>query len=948
MPLHQIHSPDMNSNLKHQHTPIFTLLLGAILLLCLAFPAPAAEVANLRCEHLQDPLGIDVPTPRLSWIVTSDRRGELQTAYQILVASSPDLLAKETGDLWDSGNVASAQSVLVPYSGKPLASRQFCHWKVRLWDRDGRASAWSQPAFWSMGLLKPEDWHAKWIIAAPESPSAKPDIRPPLLRTAFQISKPVRRAQLAITGLGFFEARLNGAPLGDAVLEPDWTNYRKTCCYRVHDVTSRLTPGENVLGVLLGNGMYRVTGGRYVKFTGSFGPPKLIAQLEITYTDGTTQRVVTDPSWRVADGPITFTCIFGGEDYDARRELPGWDRPGFDASNWRAARECVGPGGQLTTRCAPPNKVMREFKPVRVTQPKPGVWVYDLGQNFSGWPRLAVEGKAGATVRLTPGELLATNGTVSQRSSGGPMWFAYTLKGGGLETWHPRFSYYGFRYVQVEGAAPADATNAPRPPAHLRLVPQGAAPADATNAPPDLPRVRDLAGEFIYAAAATVGEIACSDPDIGRIHQLIRAAILSNLKSVLTDCPHREKLGWLEVSHLLASGVMYNLDAPTFYAKICQDMRDAQLPNGLVPDIAPEYVVFQGGFRDSPEWGSACAVNPWMIWQQYGDRRPLEEQYECIKRYVAYLGGTAKDHLVSHGLGDWYDVGPGAPGVSQLTSPGVTATAVYFQDVEILRQAAALLGRAEDAGAYKELAAQIQAAFNARFLHPDTAQYDRGSQTAQAMPLALGLVPEPLQDRVLDRLIADVRDRGYRVTAGDVGFSYLVRALTDAERGDVLYRMAKQPDGPGYLYQLKQQATALTEAWNADPASSQNHCMLGHIEDWFFRGLAGIRPDPAGPGFARIIIRPQPIKGLTWASGSYDSIRGRIAAAWKRENGNFLLDITIPANTTATVFLPARDPATVTESGHPAGLSEAVRLLRAEAETAVYAVGSGAYHFTAP
>jgi alpha-L-rhamnosidase len=876
----------------------------------------ALRPVDLRCESQADPLGIDLRQPRLSWVLESSRRAQRQGAYRVLAASDPTLLAANRGDLWDSGKVDTDQSIHVAYAGKALTSRARCYWKVRVWDRIGKPSEWSAGAMWSMGLLEPGDWQARWI-------SGPPGGSLPLLRTAFHVEKPVRRAELILCGLGFHEARINGQPIGDAVLEPGWTNYRKTCFYRVHDVTSRIGAGENVLGVMLGNGMYNVTGGRYTKFTGSFGPPKLIAQLHIEFADGTSTCVATGGSWSVAPGPITFSCIYGGEDYDARREWAGWDRPRFDASGWSAATVTEGPGGRLSSRSAPPIKVMQEFKTARVTQPRPGIYVYDLGQNFSGWPRLAVKGPAGAVVKLRPGELLDSDGLVSQRSSGGPMWFSYTLKGEGTETWHPRFSYYGFRYVQVEGAAP-----------------EGAA-----GVPSDLPRVIELLGQFVHSSAKRAGEIACSNPQIERIHSLITAAMRSNLQSVLTDCPHREKLGWLEVSHLLADSLTFNYDLAAFYTKICADMREAQLENGLVPDIAPEYTVLQRGFRDSPEWGSAYVIIPWVVWRTYGDRRLLEEHFEGMQRYVAYLGSQARDGIVSHGLGDWYDVGPKAPGVSQLTSKGLTATAVYYQDIEILRQAALLLDRADDARAYAKLAVEVRAAFNAQFLHAETNHYDRGSQTASAMPLRLGLVEEPRRPAVLESLVGNIRAGGNRVTAGDVGFSYLVRALTDAERGDVLYDMVCQPDGPGYLDQLKKGATALTEAWDANPRSSQNHCMLGHVDEWFFRGLGGIRNDPAGPGFSKIIIRPQLVGDLAWAKAVYNSVRGRIACSWKREGGKLTIDVTIPANAAATVYVPVEEGSSVTESGKPAAHAEGVRYLRKDGRAAVFEVESGAYHF---
>jgi hypothetical protein len=418
------------------------------------------------------------------------------------------------------------------------------------------------------------------------------------------------------------------------------------------------------------------------------------------------------------------------------------------------------------------------------------------------------------------------------------------------------------------------------------------------------------------------------------------------LQSVLTDCPHREKLGWLEVSHLLGRGIMFNHRTPAFYAKVSQDMREAQLENGLVPDIAPEYTVFSGGFRDSPEWGSAALFNPWLVQEFYGDASLLAQHYDVMQRYVAYLGSRASDHIVAHGLGDWYDIGPRDPGPSQLTSVGLTATAIYYGDVMILADTARRLGKTDDAARYDQLAAQVRAAFNARFFHPDSRRYDTGSQTAQAMPLVLNLVEPPHRAALIENLVQSVRTNGNRVTAGDVGFMYVVRALTDAGRSDVLFDMVTQTNGPGYADQLRKGATTLTEAWDANPNSSHNHCMLGHAEEWFYTGLAGIRPDPAAPGFKRFLIQPAIVGDLTWVKAHHDSPYGRIASAWRRDGRKFTLEVQIPPNTAATIYVPAMDMATVREGGKPLAKVRDLKLLRAEPGAAVVEAGSGRYRFS--
>jgi hypothetical protein len=765
------------------------------------------------------------------------------------------------------------------------------------------------------------DWHAQWIVASTKIAADQPL---PILRRPFEVAKPVRRATAYVCGLGFHELRLNGEKVGDQMLEPGWTNYRRSCRYSTHDVTKQLVAGQNVLGVMLGNGMYNVVGGRYTKFTGSFGPPMLVVQLVIDYADGARAEILSDQSWKWAEGPIRFSCIYGGEDYDARRESAGWDRPGFDDSTWQAATVVPGPGGRLVAESAPPIKVMKQFKPVKVTQPKPGVFVYDLGQNHSGFPRLAVQGTAGATVKMHPGELLEADGQVRQAQSGTPVWFAYTLGGKGREEWNPQFTYYGYRYVQVEGG-----------------VPDGTPDAAAER-----PRILDLTGLFVHCSAPIVGHFSCSNPKVNQIHEIINAAILSNLQSVSTDCPHREKLGWLEQSHLVSGGIMFNYDMPAFYAKICDDMREAQTDEGLVPDIAPEYTIFTGGFRDSPEWGSAYVIDPWLVYQMYGDASVLTKHYADMKKYVAYLGGKAKDHIVSHGLGDWADYGPNPPGESQLTPRGLTPTAIYFQDLLLMEQMARLLGKQDDAEHYAQLAGKVRAAFNKTFFEADVNQYAGNSQTGNAMPLVLGLVPDDRRAAVFENLVKLLRGNGNRVNAGDIGFMYLMRALGDGGRGDVLYDMVCQEEGPGYMWQLKKGATTMTETWDCYPNWSQNHCMLGHAEEWFYRGLGGIRPDPNAPGFKRFIVAPQVVGDLTAAEADYHTLYGKIASRWTRQGETLTLCLTVPANSSATVVLPTKNAAAIREGNQPAAEASGVKFLRIESAAALYEVSSGTYQFT--
>ncbi len=855
-------------------------------------PAPA----ELHCEYQVNPLAVGTAMPRFSWemLEPAGARGEVQSAYRILVASTAAKLESDQGDLWDPGKVNSNATLQVEYAGKALPSMQHAFWKVELWDGGGAASAWSKVGQFSVGLLKPEDWQAKWI-AFPNDDADKKTEPSPCFRKDFAISKPVARATMYICGLGQYELTINGQRSGDTVLGPAWTMFSKTCDYDTIDITAQLKQGANALGVMLGNGMYNVAEYktannvrlRYSKFAGTMGVPKLLAQLEIEYADGTRERVITDGTWKTTRGPVTFSHAYGGEDYDARLEMAGWDSAGFAGANWQATAEVAGPGNgkpRMEASMAPPIRVAKSFTPVKITHPKDGMWVYDFGQNLCGWPIIHVAGAAGATVKMTPGELLAADGTVSQSSFHGPTWLSYTLKGGGEETWHPRFATLGYRYVAVEGAAPADKSVAA------------------------VPQIRAMTSEFIHADVREVGTFASSDDTLNRIHALIDSAILSNTQSVLTDCPHREKLGWLEQSQLMCEAIGMNYDVSALYTKMCRDMRDSQTADGLVPNIAPEYTVFKDNFRDSPEWGAATVIDPWFLYQTYGDQRILREQYGVMKRYVAYLGTKSTDNLLNHGLGDWFDIGPKKPGVSQLTTNSLTSSATYYCDLHIMQQVAEVLHEDADAKQFAILADKVRSAFNAKFFDAATAQYEKGSQTAQSMPVAMGLVDDANRAAVIAKLADVVKDNKYQVTAGDVGFSYVVRTLTDADRGDVMLKMMLQSDGPGYVAQLKKGATSLTESWDAS-TGSQNHLMLGHGEMWLYRGLGGIRnSDETGVvAFKKFEIVPEVVGDVASTQVTFHSPRGLIVSSWKRERTHLTLNVTVPPNTSAAGANPGRE-----------------------------------------
>lgn len=919
--------------------PLLFLLYSAGVLQAQVF-----SVSELRCEQSQRPLAVDPAGPRLSWQLNADRRGCLQSAYRILVADSPVALADDNGNVWDSGKVFSDRSVLVPYGGPALQPGKAYCWKVQAWDADGNLSPWSLPASFGTGLMSMQDWNgAKWIAMEPDVDSLKciegntgkwkdggpvfdKPVAPyklPQLRREFTATKPVKRAMAYICGLGQFEMFLNGEKVGDHFLDPAWTKFDKEAQYVAFDITGELRDGKNAVGVMLGNGYYHTPHGRYLKLLFSYGAPKMICKLQIEYADGTAQTVVSDDKWRASESPVTFSSIYGGEDYDASAVQPGWAEPGFDDRKWKKAVLTQGAGVKLIPQISEPLKVMERIPTVRRFRAANGNWVYDLGQNASGIVQLTVRAVTPQSIKLIPGELINDDSTVNQRASGAPFYHVYTARGdGSSETWHPQFTYYGFRYVEVEGAVPAGESN-----------------------PGALPEVIDITGLHTRNSAAQVGTFACSDPLFNKIHTLIDWAVRSNMASVLTDCPHREKLGWLEVTHLMGGSIQYRYDISRLYAKQVNDMRTAQHANGMVPTIAPQYVTFSPDFIDTPEWGSAFVIIPWNLYEWYGDLAPLRDNYERMKRYVDYLGSRADNHIVAYGLGDWYDIGPDRPGYAQLTSNGVMATAIYYQDVKILERAARLLGKEADVRKYAALASDIKRAFNEKFFDKKTLKYDRDSQTANSIALHMDLVEPQYKAVVRQNLIDDIRRRGNALTAGDVGYRYVLRALEENDASEVIYDMNSRYDVPGYGYQLAHGATCLTESWQAYREVSNNHCMLGHLMEWLYSGLGGIRQSPGSAGYKEIVIRPQVVGDIHSAAVSFRSPYGLIRSEWSDSPQQYRQRVEIPANTTALVYLPAVDPAAVSENGVPLGEVPGLSVRERGKDYLAVAVGSGIYDF---
>ena len=961
MLLLQITIPNSQFKMKSLKTLVILLFL---VLSVLVQAHSSAFPDKLMCDSWINPQGIDISNPVLSWTLTnkSSQRNIRQTAYQVLVASSLQKLQANDGDMWNPGKIKSDQMSQLTYAGNPLKSGKKYWWKVKIWDTTGKESTWSESANWTMGMLSTTDWKAQWITAqgaekyAHQYKSDKsdfnlkrdltefrafapkpidPNFSSMLLRKEFTTASQLKRAVVHVSGLGQYELYINGSKTGDYLLAPGWSYYPKTVLYDTYDVTEQIKTGANAIGLILGNSMYNIQPDsvRYVKFLGTFGPLKAIVQLQLEYEDGTEQIVGTDNSWQVSPGPITYSNFYGGEDFDARLLPVGWSQPNLKANNrWSQALVCEGPGGELKDlSCASAAvKAIEPLIPVKVTQLKPNLLVYDLGQNTSVIPEIRVKGPAGASVRIIPSELLKADGTVDRTSATQdgvrPAWWQYTIATSNKsEHWIPQFFYQGGRYLQVE------------------LFP---AKGDSV-----LLTLEMLKGLVVHSSAEPIGTFSCSNELFNNIYKLVRWAQRSNMMSILTDCPAREKQGWLEQYHLNGPSLRYNFDLSTNYRKAMNDMADCQLENGLIPNIAPEFFIvtpdINNGFRNSPEWGSSFIIVPWQQYLFTGDVSLLSRYYNQMKRYVAFLDASSKNNIINAGLGDWYDIGPKPAWGSQLTPVSFTATAIFFYDNQIMSQIASVLGKREDAKFYEERTKAIRQAFNTEFYKPEKGIYATGSNTTCAMPLFLGIVDPQNRKTLADSLVADIRRRGNAFTSGEVGYRFLLGALAQEGHSDLIYAMNNQTDKPGYGYQIKKGATALTEKWDAGVGSfgSQNHFMSGQINEWFFHDLLGIGVEADGAGFRKSIIKPMPVGDLKWVKGSYKTVSGTIRVEWKRDNAIFDLKLSIPANTSATVYIPAVTENTVTENGVRASKSEGIKFLRLEKDRAVYEVGSGEYNF---
>lgn len=841
-----------------------------------------SKAIRLRCEYNTNPVGVQTDRPRFSWELETDRLSRRQVAYRIVVSENEADVLAGTGKMWDSGWVESAETFHQEYAGSPLRSGHRYYWAVCCLDQDGQLYQAEAAAYFDMGILSPDEWSARWI-GADEAISA------PMFRKVFCIAKAVKRAALCISGLGYFELYMNGQQVGDHVLVPNWTDYDtrriegllypfddqtdKRVHYIQHSVANRLKQGENTIGIMLGNGFYNQTE-RTVEGKMRYGAPKLMMQLDIAYKDGTNDRIVSDPSWTCSSGPIVFNNVFYGEVYDARLEQAGWTEDGFDDSCWDRARLVLPPAGRLMAQMSPPDKRIGTMPPISRIEVRPGVYVFDFGQNISGWVRIRVKGKAGHKITLRFAENVKGSGELDPASCGGESQMqadTYILRGEGVEQYEPRFVWHGFRYAEVASY-------------------------------PGIPELEDLDGIVVHASVESIGQFSCSEPLLNQVQSAYRWSQLTNLHGgVPSDCPHRERLGYTGDGHLTAEAAIYNFDMSALYTKWTHDIGDAQnKQTGFVPHTAP----FNGG-GGGVAWGSAYILMPWTMYRMYGDKRILAEHYEGMKKWIDYLGTrNTGGYLVefeepdSWFLGDWC-----IPGTNEL--PAVLVSTFYYAyTLNIMAQIAETIGSEEDSRQFKMQYRLVCDSFNEAFFDPESAAYSIGRQGSDVFPLVLDCVPDGYTDRVWQRVLHYYRDeRGGRLDTGIFGTSFLLELLSERGETDLALEMVMSKSYPGYGYMIDKGATTLWESW--DGHDSHNHPMFGTVSAWFYKHVAGLALHPKAVAFRQVVFRPFRANRLSDASASIHTLLGRYAARWSRENNEaWECEIQIPPGGTAEVYLP--------------------------------------------
>jgi alpha-L-rhamnosidase len=913
--------------------------------------AYSAEPYGLICEYQTNPLGMDIVQPVLGWKLSSGERNQYQTAYEVLVALSEKDLEQGKNLVWKSGKVVSGQCFNIPYKGKRLRPFTRYYWKVKVYDRDGKASGWSPAAYWETAMMSPSDRKAQWIDDGGAVPQDEKDFYKdspaPLFRKVFNIKKDLAQARLYITGLGYYEARLNGKPIDDRRLDPGWTNYGKQILYSVFDITSLVQSGDNAIGVMLGNGFYnplpmKVCGVNLRDFL-YIGRPCFMAQVKLLFTDGTEQWIVTDKSWKTAAGPILRNNVYLGEHYDARKELNGWDNAGFDDSRWNPAPEIPPPSGTLTVQLQPPIRVTKVLKPAKMMETRPGEFVFDMGQNMAGVVRLKMRGARGTHVKIRYGEDVYSDGSLNvmtsvagqQKKIWGADWSAsgqpptawqedsYILKGEGEEIWSPRFTFHGFRYVEITGF-------------------------------PGRPGLDNVEALRINADLLHTSSFECSNPLLNKLDTVLDNTFLSNVFSVQSDCPAREKFQYGGDIMATARTFCWFYDMMNFYRKTLGDFANDQRPNGGFTETAPYNGLADEGLGEGsipnsnrivPKYYSSTdstgpvgfqlvfAYLQKQLYEYYGDIRPIQHYYPALKKQVELLRTKTTAHIYPRCLNDHESL---EPRISELF-----ATAHYYHHVALLAEFAGLTKQTNDEKVYTALAGEIKHAFIERFVKTGTGEVGNHTQAAQAVALYYNLLPDGDREAAFNVLLQEIEKRNGHIAAGIVGVPLVLNALSQNLRNDIAFAMVTKTDFPGWGHMIESGATTLWETWKySDNVYSHNHPMFGSVGEWMYQNILGI--NIGAPAFRKIILRPQPAGDLTFASGSYESLWGTIASSWTLENNRFSYDIAVPPGTTAEVWLPA---GTVTESGKPVAEIGEINFLRKEKNCLVYEVQSGKYAF---
>ncbi len=897
---------------------------------------------DLKCERRSGPLGIDTPEPRFSWALESSLRNQKQTAYRIIVSevqAGQDL--KNASIVWDSGRVESSNTFEVLYQGKPLRPCKQYWWYVSVWDRQGNRSH-EVTAWFETGMMSQDYWKGRWICdgkTAPEKPEQFYEDDPaPMFRKTFEVGEQLAVARLYISGLGYYDATINGQSVGDVVLDPGWTNYSKRVYYSVYDVKSLLKSGSNAIGVMLGNGWYNPVPMKLfnrfnLREALTIGRPKLMANLRLEYLDGRVETIATDTTWKTAPSGLLRNNVYLGEVFDVRRQVSGWDKPGFDDSAWANAVESKDATGELVAQFAPPIRVNRTIPAKAITEPKPAVYIVDLGENVAGWPRADLRGAPGTRVELQYGELLKPDGNLNPMTTvacqlkwpnmGGPgtpipaVQKDVVILGDKPLTYTPRFTFHGFRYVEITGMS-------------------------------EKPKLEDFTGLALAADLPKVGEFVCSNERFNAIQQMVLRTFLSNVFGVQSDCPGRERFGYGGDIVATSEAFMYNFDMSGFYAKTVFDFAADATPEGGLPETAPYMGIADRGYGGTSGpigWALAHPLLVEQLHDYYGDRRILSEQFDAARKWIDFLStNAAKDFIVDTCISDHESIDP--------KPEAVTATAHYYQAAKMISEIAGYLDRKDEQKKYSTLADKIATAFVARFIDAE-GKVDIGTQGAQSVGLYFNLVPKESRTRALDRLISEIvnNHKGHLAT-GIFATQYMLDQLTRNGRADVAFDIVNQATFPGWGWMLENGATTLWEHWEKEEAVySHNHPMFGSVSEWFYKGLAGITRAHDSVGFDKIVIRPQIVGDLKWVHGSYNSIRGKIVSNWKRDGDSVQIEIHIPANTTAEIHFPPRYRP-ISESGKPIENQKDI-LMKEQGDhgtipgTTALIVGSGHYQFEA-